>query len=175
MPHNDQPDHGAIVTYVDNRADDGPVFRRAVALGTNMDDPQTEDTWIPVMRTDSVVTLVDPATVVDVIPGQRTADLDPAAAQVVDVTRGALDGLTRGLASPAGASAQYTQVLLEDFVSSISPIPSTLDVLVTVDPTGTLAVAVMYLVTASAHLDDGDIDATRTAIEAAHAVLDGMS
>jgi hypothetical protein len=61
-------EYGRIVTYVDRRVGASAVFRRALVLGPELDDPQTGDTWIPALRADSLVTLVDPTSIVDMQP-----------------------------------------------------------------------------------------------------------
>lgn len=61
-------EYGRIVTYLDRRAGASAVFRRALTLGPELDDPQTGDTWIPALRIDNVVTLVDPTSVIDMQP-----------------------------------------------------------------------------------------------------------
>jgi hypothetical protein len=60
------PDAGRIVTYVNARV--GPPFRRAVATGDRVTDPQTGRYWLPVIGADLLVDLVDPETVIDVTP-----------------------------------------------------------------------------------------------------------
>ena len=59
---------GQIVTYVELHADTVSPFQRAVATGDVVDDPMTGQRWIPVIRPDLVLSLVDPAMVVDVTP-----------------------------------------------------------------------------------------------------------
>lgn len=63
-----QSGHGRIVIFLDRHAVDGAVFRRAIALGPEVEDPLTGDTWIPALRPDGVVTLIDPTMVIDVQP-----------------------------------------------------------------------------------------------------------
>lgn len=174
-----RPSPGTIVTYVDDRDDDivdgGTVFHRAVAVGTELVDPQNRRAWLPVIRSDGVVTLVDAASVVDVLPEGDTPGPDRDPAEVIEVTYRALDVLARGLAAPSDDDVRHTEAVLDEFLDSISPVQSTVDVLTTVDPTGTLAVAVIYLIGANAYLENGDVVATRSAIDAAHMILDGLS
>ncbi|HEX3593120.1 MAG TPA: hypothetical protein VHV74_26130 [Pseudonocardiaceae bacterium] len=174
MPYHVDPSRGAIVTYVDDGTVGASVFRRAVAVGPAVRDPQTEDPWLPVLRTDSVVTMVEVASVVDVLPDGTRARAEDAD-DVVEVTRRALTALSRGLTEPATASLDHARTVLDDFVAAIDPVQSTLDVLSTVDPSGSLAVAVLYLIGARAHLENGDVTSTRAAIDAAQVVMCGLS
>jgi hypothetical protein len=57
---------GRIITYADARG--SPPFRRAVATGDQVTDPQTGRCWLPVIRTDLLVDLVDPDSVIDIAP-----------------------------------------------------------------------------------------------------------
>jgi len=167
------PDRGAVVTYIDRETSTRTVFRRAVALGPELNDPNTDDTWIPVLRSDHVTVLVDPTAVVDVRPSGRDVDTRPAAAEVVEVTRRALETAIRELA--AGGGLASVQVLLTDFVAAISPVQRTLQVLGDMEPTGLVAVAITYLVNAATQLDIGNVTAGRAAIEAAYVVFRDLS
>lgn len=169
------PSPGAVVTYLDDHADSGEELHRAVAAGPALDDPRTGETWVPLIRVDSVLTLVGAASVIDVSPSGGPPNCGPDPAEVIEGTQRALDVLSRGLAAPATADMTNARAVLDDFVSSIRPVQSTLDVLTDVDPSGTLAIVMLYLIGASAHLDDGDIGSTRTMIADAQLLLDGWS
>lgn len=173
MPFH-HPSAGAIVTYLDNRADGDEMYHHAVALGPHLDDPHTDDTWVSVMRTDGTCTLVDPASVIDVLPDGDQSDHRWRPTEMVEMTQRALDTLSRGLAAPTTADMTNARAVLDDFVSTISPVQPTLDVLTEVEPTGTLAISVLHLVGASVYLDDGDIDAARAAIATAYMLIEGL-
>jgi hypothetical protein len=70
---------GQIVTYVELQADTVSPFRRAVATGDVVDDPMTGQRWIPVIRPDLRLALVDPAMVVDVTPSLAAGTRFPLA------------------------------------------------------------------------------------------------
>ena len=167
------PDRGAVVTYIDRETSTRTVFRRAVALGPELTDPNTDDTWIPVVRSDHETVLVDPTVVVDVRPAGCDVDERPAAAEVVEVTRRALGTAIREL--DAGGGPESVQILLADFVAAISPVQRTLEVLGDMEPTGLVAVAITYLVNASTQLDIGNVVAGRAAIEAAYVVFQDLA
>ena len=59
---------GQIVTYVELHANTVSPFQRAMATGDVVDDPMTGRRWVPVIRADFELALVDPAMVVDVTP-----------------------------------------------------------------------------------------------------------
>ncbi|GLY47848.1 hypothetical protein [Lentzea sp. NBRC 102530] len=60
--------NGAVVTYFDPSPFAEDVFRRAVAVGPEIVDPQTNLRWIPLVRTDARIELVVWAVVVDIAP-----------------------------------------------------------------------------------------------------------
>jgi hypothetical protein len=176
VPARFQPGHGSIVTYVDRDRDDRTVFQRAVALGPEICDPQTDQAWLPVLRPDRVVTMVDPVFVVDVLPDHSGPRPDSSAAEVIDGTRLAPDtAMCRltDLAAPGGPDNTY--LVLAEFVRAIGPLDRTLDVLADAEPTGALAAVVTCLVNAAHMLDVGDMAACRAAIDAAHVVLDDLT
>ncbi|HEX4723932.1 MAG TPA: hypothetical protein VH333_15555 [Pseudonocardiaceae bacterium] len=157
---------------MDRNANDDAVFRRAVALGPELNDPQTDDTWLPVLRQDRVIALVDPTVVVDVSPTHADIGVD-LAAEVVEMPRHALNTAVDGVAEDG--DADDVQILLADFVTAVSPVQRTLEVLADIEPTGLLATAIIYLVRASIRLDIGDVVAARAAIEAAYVAFQNLS
>lgn len=163
-------DHGAIVTYVGRAG-----FRRAMALGPALEDPQTNGTWIPVLLPDGDITMIAPANVVDVLPDRITDDASPGTGEVIETTRRALSTLMRGLGEPVTANVFQMRCLLDEFLAAIGPIKSTVDVLGRVDPTGALPEAIVSLVNASTRLDKGDVGGCMAAIDAAHAALEGIT
>lgn len=158
------PADGAVVTYVDREHADGQVFRRAVVLGPELDDPETHEGWLPVLGPDRTLGVIDANSVVDVAPAQA-----PAAGDVIDRTRRALDAAIRGVATTTDAGG--TARLLVDFVVAIRPVQRTVEVLVDAEPTGALAAALCHLVNAANHMENGDATAGRAAIAAARLAL----
>ncbi|MFD4639009.1 hypothetical protein ACFWN2_16955 [Lentzea sp. NPDC058436] len=59
---------GAVVTYFDPSPFAEGLFRRAVAIGTEIVDPRTNLRWIPLIRNDLTVDMVLLALVVDIAP-----------------------------------------------------------------------------------------------------------
>lgn len=167
------PDHGSVVTYVESTGQAATVFQYAMAVGPEIDDPQTDSTWIPVLRTDRVLALVDPVSVVDVVPARPEPVSDVNAPEAVEATRRALIAAMGELSrADVPRSLAHAQDVLGAFARAIDPVERTLDVLAALDPSGALATAVTYLLTAAAMLDAGDLEAGRAAIEASTIVLD---
>lgn len=169
MPSRFRPSHGSIVTYVDRDA----AIHRAVAVGSRIDDPQTQEAWFPLLRPDRVVTIVEAGSIVDIVP--RLAR-ESAAEEILNATCQALDTAMRNLADfTAPGAFSRARTVLGDFVLAIRPLERTLDILLELEPTGALASAVNYLVIAASVLDMGDTAAGRAAIRKAHVVLDDLT
>lgn len=60
------PDRGAIVSYLNPDVMHPTVYLRGVVVGAHVLDPQTSHMWVPVMRPDRRVSVVDTATIMNV-------------------------------------------------------------------------------------------------------------
>ena len=65
---------GAVVVYFEPNASGTESFRRAVAIGPEIIDPQTDDWWAPVVRPDSVIDLLPVTLIVTLLPGAQAGD-----------------------------------------------------------------------------------------------------
>jgi hypothetical protein len=59
------PGRGAVVTYLNPDVMHPSVYMRGVVIGTHVVDPQTAHAWVPVIRVDGTVTVLDVSTIVD--------------------------------------------------------------------------------------------------------------
>jgi hypothetical protein len=66
------PVRGQVITYVPSELVEGQVLYRGTATGGVLTDPITESRWLPVIRPDLLLDLVDVARVVVFDPATRT-------------------------------------------------------------------------------------------------------
>lgn len=64
------PDRGAIVTYLNPDVMHPTVYVRGVVVGAHLVDPQTSHKWVPVMRPDRTVSVLDTTNIIKVQPAQ---------------------------------------------------------------------------------------------------------
>ncbi|SES08570.1 hypothetical protein SAMN05216188_121105 [Lentzea xinjiangensis] len=60
------PSRGAIVTYLNPDVMHPSVYVRGVVIGTHVVDPQTAHTWVPVIRSDGTMLVLDTANIIKV-------------------------------------------------------------------------------------------------------------
>ncbi|PWK84619.1 hypothetical protein C8D88_108234 [Lentzea atacamensis] len=60
------PGRGAVVTYLNPDVMHPSVYVRGVVIGTHVVDPQTSHTWVPIMRPDRTISVLDTANIVNV-------------------------------------------------------------------------------------------------------------
>lgn len=60
------PGRGAVVTYLNPDVMHPSVYMRGVVIGKYVVDPETSHAWVPVIRTDGTVSVLDANTIVDV-------------------------------------------------------------------------------------------------------------
>jgi hypothetical protein len=67
------PEHGMVVVYLNPDVLSPAAFLRAVVIGPSVVDPETGREWVPVLRPDRAVAVLDAATIARVLPpfGQR--------------------------------------------------------------------------------------------------------
>lgn len=179
-PHRDG---GDVVTYLDTSDPDQGEFRQGVVAGTGVADPDTDEVWVPIVRPDQEITLVDPALIVDEADGEEAAERiagqtpdqrvdDPATA--VDVLADALTVLALELDeldesdSVALPTAQH---LLARFVYAIKPIQDALAMLVDAEPGGALAVVLTCIGSAAEEFEQGRVTDGKMGILVAHAAM----
>ncbi len=171
MPHRDG---GDVVTYLDMSDPDQGEFRLGVVAGIGVADPDTDEVWVPIVRPDQEITLVDPARIVD----------SPAAAQWVDDPASAVDLLAGALAVLAfdldeldetePVALRAAQHLLARFVNAIRPIQQALAMLVDAEPGGPLAVVLTYIGSAAEEFEQGRVTDGKMGILVAHAAMTAL-
>jgi hypothetical protein len=60
------PGRGAVITYLNPDVMHPAAYVRGVVIGTHVIDPQTSHAWVPVMRLDGTVSVLDASIIVDV-------------------------------------------------------------------------------------------------------------
>lgn len=64
------PGRGAIVIFLNPDVMHPAVYLRGVVIGAHVVDPQTSHAWVPVMRVDRTVSVLDTANIIKVRPAQ---------------------------------------------------------------------------------------------------------
>ncbi|KOV85303.1 hypothetical protein [Nocardia sp. NRRL S-836] len=62
------PGRGAVITYLNPDVMHPSVYVRAVVIGVHVVDPLTSHTWVPVLRPDGAVLVLDTANIIKVQP-----------------------------------------------------------------------------------------------------------
>ncbi|GAA3647773.1 hypothetical protein C8D87_10619 [Lentzea atacamensis] len=65
------PGRGAVVTYLNPDVMHPSVYVRGVVIGAHVVDPQTSHTWVPVLRSDRTISVLDTANIVNVQEPER--------------------------------------------------------------------------------------------------------
>ncbi|MEO6082794.1 MAG: hypothetical protein ABIQ18_06785 [Umezawaea sp.] len=65
------PEHGVVVVYLNPDVQSPTAFLRGLVVGPPVVDPHTDHDWVPVLRPDRAVHLVDTATIARVLPAWR--------------------------------------------------------------------------------------------------------
>lgn len=167
-PHRDG---GDVVTYLDTSDPDQGEYRLGVVAGVGVADPDTDEVWVPIVRPDQEITLVDPALIVDSPAEEQRVD-DPETA--VDVLADALTVLAlelNELDETEQVALQTAQHLLARFVYAIKPIQGALGMLVDAEPNGALAVVLTCIGSAADEFEQGHVADGKTGILVAHAAM----
>lgn len=158
MTDSPQADRGSIVTYLDAGGSARGWFCRAVVTGVGVIDPETDVDWLPIVRPDGELTLLDPALIVTTEPTGTDEDAEPPPA--VDILAGALAVLADGmieLDERAPRAPQAASALLKRFVEQIMPIENALCVLVDANPRGRLATVLSCISSAADQFEHGRV------------------
>ena len=171
MTDTPQPNGGDVVTYLDVSDPDQGEFRLGIVAGFGVADPDTDAVWVPIVRPDQEITLIDPALIVDSPDAERPVD-DPSAA--VDVLAGALAGLAFDLDEldenqPVALSV--AQHLLARFVRASKPIQDALAMIVDAEPAGSLAVVLTCIGSAAEEFEQGHVTDGKMGILVANAAM----
>lgn len=145
---------GSVLIHVDGRA---PAFRRALAIGPALADPDTDAPWVPLVRPDGTSDLVEFTSVVDVSPDDAPCPLrvtDPSGP--VGVLAAALDRLVTELTVADRERRSTTYDLLDDFVRAVAPVESALCLLAESDPDNGLGPVLGWLCCAGSEFDAGN-------------------
>jgi hypothetical protein len=73
MADTPRGDAGTVVTYLDTSDPDARGLRRGVVAGVGVSDPDTDAIWVPIVRPDCELTLVDPELIMDLDPNRLTS------------------------------------------------------------------------------------------------------
>lgn len=158
---------GTVVTYLDTSAPEAE-FRHGVVAGDGVSDPDTETIWVPIVRPDSELTLVDPALIMS--PDQHQED--PSGA--IEVLAGALAVLAldlHELDETDPLASRIGQNLLARFVRAIRPVEDMLGMLVDAEPSGGLAVVLSCIGSAAAEFEDGHVNGGKMGVLVANAAM----
>lgn len=161
---------GTVVTYLDTTAGEPGQFRRGTVAGIGVSDPDTEAIWVPIVRPDAGLTLVDPALIMD--PDSTGAQQDPSSA--LDTLAGALGSLAlqlHELDEEAPLALRVARNMLERFVREIKPVESALGMIVDADPTGGLSIVLTCIGSAADELEDGHVTGGKMGILVANAAM----
>lgn len=174
MTETPQAGRGSIITYLDDSDSDDGQFRRAVMIAASVADPETGEAWVPVIRPDCEVTLVDPALIV----ANATTQPEPGP------SRDAVYTLATALAALAGGMTEVderaamamidTRDLLDRFVDAIAPIEYALYLMVEADPHGGLATVLSWIGSAAAEFEHGHVADGKAGIMLANSAMTGL-
>jgi hypothetical protein len=67
------PEHGVVVVYLNPDVLSPAAFLRGLVVGQPVVDPLTDREWVPVLRPDRSVHVLDTATIARVLPSWRTS------------------------------------------------------------------------------------------------------
>jgi hypothetical protein len=65
------PGRGAVVTYLNPDVMHPSVYVRGVVIGAHVVDPETSRAWVPVLRSDRTISVLDTANIVNVRDPER--------------------------------------------------------------------------------------------------------
>ncbi len=151
---------GSIITYLDASGSERGWFCQAVVTGIGVVDPQTNVYWLPIVRPDGELTLLDPALIVTTEPGRQDRDTDMGPPPAVDILAGALAALADGMTEideRAPMALMDARELLTRFVNVITPIEYALCILVDADPRGRLATVLSCISSAADQFEHGRV------------------
>jgi hypothetical protein len=174
MTESPHAGRGTIVTYLD--ASDSPHgwFSRGVVTGVGVLDPETDLDWLPVVRPDGELVLLDPALIVTTEQGRAETEPLPA----LDILAGALAALADGMSEldeRAPMALGDAQRLLARFVEVITPIEYALCVLVDADPRGELALVLSCISSAAEEFEHGHVADGKAGILIANHAMAGVA
>jgi hypothetical protein len=158
MTDTPHADRGTIITYLDDPDPENGQFCRAVITGAGVADPETEEVWIPVVRPDCEMTLVDPQLIVEnttATHAESGPDRDTLHALATALAALA-DGMTQ-VDEQAPMASLDMRDLLNRFVDAIAPIEYALYLIVETNPHGGLATVLNWIGSATAEFENGQI------------------
>jgi hypothetical protein len=162
---------GSIITYLDDSDPENGQFRRAVVIGPTVADPETADEWLPVVRADCEVTLVDPALIVaNARAGAENGPRQDAVYTLATALAALAGGMTE-VDEQAPMAMLDTRDLLNRFVDAIAPIEYALYLLVEADPHGVLATVLSWIGTAADEFEHGHVADGKAGIMLAHSAM----
>jgi hypothetical protein len=184
MTETPPSDRGAIITYLvtDDGSEHGEL-RRAVVTGIGVADPDTDVMWVPVVRPDCELTLLDPALIVNTAGHQTPRDRSPG--RLADApSPGPVDVLVEALGMLAGSLAELderlpsalsaAQDLLAGFVYALIPVEPALCLLVQEEPDGGLATVLNCIALAAEEFECGNVVDGKVGILLASATLEEL-
>jgi hypothetical protein len=170
MTDTPRDEAGTVVTYLDTSESEHGEFRTGVVTGAGVSDPDTGAIWVPIVRPDAELTLVDPALIMD--PESRVGPGDPAAA--LDVLAGALGTLAlelHDLDEDEPLALRVARNMLDRFAREVRPVENALGMLVDADPNGGLSIVLTCIGSAADELEDGDVTGGKMGILVANAAM----
>lgn len=170
MSDTPRGDAGTVVTYLDTSEGERGKFRTGVVAGAGVSDPDTGAIWVPIVRPDAELTLVDPTLIMD--PDSRGEPEDPSAA--LDVLAGALGSLAlelHDLDEDEPLALRVARNMLARFAREVRPVENALGVLVDADPTGGLSIVLTCIGSAADELEDGHVTGGKMGILVANAAM----
>ncbi len=176
MADTPQPNGGDVVTYLDTSDPQQLEPRVGVVLGVGVADPDTDAVWVPIVRPDHEVTLIDPLSIVaspddELLADEQRVD-DPE--EAVDVLAGALTVLATdlgGLDDTEPVALPAAQHMLARFVRAIEPIQDVLTMIVDAEPAGVLAVVLTCIGSAAEEFEQGRVSDGKMGILVANAAM----
>ncbi len=177
MTDSPHADRGSIVTFLDSEGSEHSWFCQAVVTGSGVIDPETDVDWVPIVRPDGELTLLDPALIVTTEPARTGNDAEPEPPRVVDILAGALAVLAEGMTDLdelAPMAPQAASVLLRRFAEQIMPIEYALCVLVDANPMGRLATVLSGISSAVDQFEHGHVADGKAGILIANNAMAGL-
>lgn len=153
----DTPADPATVTYLDAVEVARHDVCHALVAGADVEDPETGAVWVPIARPDGVLTLLDPALIVEgTNPAPHAVDLLASALAVLAHDMSEVDERLPG-------AARAARLLMERFLDDTEPVERTIRALANGNPRGGLATVLSGLDSAVeqlelGHLGDGTAD-----------------
>lgn len=160
---------GTIITYVDHP---DRALVRAVAIGPELVDPETDTAWIPLVKPDCTATLADLRSITELAPDAPSPIRFDDCAGTAAVLARALDRLAADLVRASWDRTAQTQgELLLDFTRSVAPIEQALCMLAKAELDNGLSAVLGWLSCAADELDRGNLDGVTCGVLIANSTL----